>query len=130
MSSYQHLSFKSSTMPPRPKQNESEVVQEPLDRSGSRQKRSPTDRHENCIVRESGPIFNANTLPVTALRRYQNVYKLRTQIGSSSNDALVNAVQRHFNALPVKEYDMIVQFLYTVKNKDKTFRRYFHDEIV
>ncbi|EMR09782.1 hypothetical protein PNEG_01965 [Pneumocystis murina B123] len=116
-------------MPPRPKQNESEVSQELLDRSGSRQKRSSADRLENCIVRESIPIFNANTLPIATLRKYQNVFKLRTQVNSSSNDALVNAVQRHFNALPVKEYDMIVQFLYTVKNKDKTFRRYFHNEI-
>ncbi|QSL66165.1 hypothetical protein MERGE_000540 [Pneumocystis wakefieldiae] len=117
-------------MPPRPKQNESEAVQEPLDKSGSRQKRSSTDRPENGAARESIPLFNANTLPIATLRRYQNVFKLREQVNSGSNDALVNAVQRHFNALPVKEYDMIVQFLYTVKNKDKTFRRYFHSEIV
>lgn len=43
-------------MPPRPKQNESEAVQEPLDKSGSRQKRSSTDRPENGAARESIPV--------------------------------------------------------------------------
>ncbi|KTW30004.1 uncharacterized protein T551_01948 [Pneumocystis jirovecii RU7] len=130
-------------MPPRTKHTEPEQRLEVQDRSSSRQKRLPGDRLEGYTVRETTPastcfMFDVSTLPIVALRRYRNVYKLQASGGDrpgdiallSGGDALKNAVRKHFNALPVKEYDMIVQFLYTVKNKDKVFRRYFHDEVI
>ncbi|KAG4304717.1 hypothetical protein PORY_001770 [Pneumocystis oryctolagi] len=124
-------------MPPRTKQIETEQRLEIHDRPSSRQKRIPNDRLETYTARETAPVFDISTLPTVTLQRYRNVYKLQAPGGNRSGDttllpngeALTNAVRRHFNALPVKEYDMIAQFLYTVKNKDKVFRRYFHDEI-
>ncbi|KAG5438163.1 hypothetical protein PCANB_003014 [Pneumocystis canis] len=125
-------------MPPRIKQNDQEQRSEIQDRPNSRQKRISSDRLENCTTNTSTPVFDISTLPIVVLRRYRNVYKLQTLTKGlsddktflSSGEALTNAVRRHFNALPVKEYDMIAQFLYTVKNKDKVFRKYFYDEII
>ncbi|KAG5518535.1 hypothetical protein PMAC_002931 [Pneumocystis sp. 'macacae'] len=112
-------------MPPRTKQTEPEQRIETQDRPNSRQKRLPGDRLEGYTVREAAPIFDISTLPVVTLRKYKNVYKLKAPGGDrpgdvtflSGGEALKSAVRRHFNALPVKEYDMIAQFLYTVKNK-------------
>ncbi|CCJ31216.1 unnamed protein product [Pneumocystis jirovecii] len=112
-------------MPPRTKHTEPEQRLEVQDRSSSRQKRLPGDRLEGYTM------FDVSTLPIVALRRYRNVYKLQASGGDrpgdiallSGGDALKNAVRKHFNALPVKEYDMIVQFLYTVKNKGRNIKK-------
>ncbi|KAA8893784.1 hypothetical protein FN846DRAFT_977424 [Sphaerosporella brunnea] len=43
----------------------------------------------------------------------------------SSRDALATAVRKNFNAQPIQENEVIVNFLYTVKNQDKEFRLKF-----
>lgn len=87
-------------------------------------------------------------IDLDTLHRYRHAYKLQvpsasggfnntvlsTGIGRkapsrsrarSSRDALATAVRKNFNAQPIQENDVIVNFLYSVKNQDKHFRLRF-----
>ncbi|PWW73992.1 hypothetical protein C7212DRAFT_214203 [Tuber magnatum] len=64
--------------------------------------------------------FN-NTVLSTGIGR-RSPARARTRIG---REALATAVRKNFNAQPIQENDVIVNFLYSVKNQDKQFRLKF-----
>ncbi|KAK6341775.1 hypothetical protein TWF730_001269 [Orbilia blumenaviensis] len=86
-------------------------------------------------------------MPIALLQQYRSANLLRTPsastpysaavlsagIGKKSashrhrqpQDSLLSAVRRHFNNQAINEHDVIVNFLYTVKNSDKSFRHRF-----
>ncbi|KAF8534313.1 hypothetical protein BDD12DRAFT_798279 [Trichophaea hybrida] len=88
-------------------------------------------------------------IPLNVLHNYRQAYRLPVPSASSSyrnivlsagigkktpsrvkarisRDALATAVRKNFNAQPIQENEVIVNFLYTVKNQaDKKFRLRF-----
>ncbi|RPA92120.1 hypothetical protein L873DRAFT_1831220 [Choiromyces venosus 120613-1] len=64
--------------------------------------------------------FN-NTVLSTGIGR-RSPARARARIG---REALATAVRKNFNAQPIQENDVIVNFLYSVKNQDKRFRLRF-----
>jgi len=88
-----------------------------------------------------------DNLPTSFLHQYRSAYNLRTPSASStynhavlstaigkkspsyhqrqSQEALIAAIRRNFNNQAINEHDVIVDFLYAVKNKDRQFRRRF-----
>ncbi|CUS09137.1 unnamed protein product [Tuber aestivum] len=64
--------------------------------------------------------FN-NTVLSTGIGR-RSPARARVRIG---REALATAVRKNFNAQPIQENDVIVNFLYSVKNQDKRFRLRF-----
>ncbi len=99
--------------------------------------------------------FQISSLPISTLRKYKSAYKLQISPSSSSlstyigplaslgsngasggglvksgvtrtnKEDLANGVKRHFSNLNVKENDVIVHFLYSVKNHERVFRLRF-----
>jgi histone deacetylase complex subunit SAP30 len=84
-------------------------------------------------------------IPITVLHNYRQAYRLPVPSASSSfrhivlsggigkktpsrargggrisRDALATAVRKNFNAQPIQENEVIVNFLYSVKNQGKT----------
>ncbi|KAF8464026.1 hypothetical protein BDZ91DRAFT_641857, partial [Kalaharituber pfeilii] len=91
-----------------------------------------------------------STVPISVLHRYRHAYRLRVPSASpfynhlilsqgvgkrtpsragytlaSGLGGLATVVRKNFNAQPINESDVIVNFLYSVKNQDKTFRLRF-----
>jgi len=87
-------------------------------------------------------------IPLSVLHRYRQAYHLPVPSASApyrhtvlsstigkktpsrvqsriSRDALATAVRKNFNAQPIQENEVIVNFLYSVKNQDKKFRLRF-----
>ena len=83
-----------------------------------------------------------DSMPSSVLHTYRSAYHMPTSSANSfhasvvlssgigkkaptsrsnrtSKDALVTAVRKHFNSQPVNENDVIVNFLYTLRNKGK-----------
>ncbi|ODQ65586.1 hypothetical protein NADFUDRAFT_50872 [Nadsonia fulvescens var. elongata DSM 6958] len=89
------------------------------------------------------------SLPLDSLRKYKTLYKLSTPSALSHDGFLLNsavgkktysykhqnrvtkaelaaATKKHFMAQPVRESEIIVDFIYAVKNQDRAFKLQFN----
>ncbi|BFZ62950.1 hypothetical protein YB2330_004062 [Saitoella coloradoensis] len=73
-----------------------------------------------------GPLLNPSQ-NLNNAREYTMVKRSTTYHGSVK-DELAGVVRKHFVAMPIKDNDVIVNFLYSVKNRDKTFKMKFPPE--
>lgn len=97
----------------------------------------------------AGEAMNFDTLPLDSLRKYKSLHKLPTPSALTPNGYLLSGVmgkktwsfkhrtrvnkpelaaaaKKHFMAQPVRESEIIVDFVYAVKNHDKAFKLQFN----
>uniref|UniRef100_UPI00374453C3 uncharacterized protein n=1 Tax=Calcarisporiella thermophila TaxID=911321 RepID=UPI00374453C3 len=70
---------------------------------------------------EGKSLVDFNSMDINILRKYRRIHRVRTR-AKPTRDELVEAVKRHFAALPVREIDAVTYFLYAVQNKDKILK--------
>ncbi|KAG5359721.1 Transcriptional regulatory protein [Yarrowia sp. C11] len=97
----------------------------------------------------AGEAMNFDTLPLESLRKYKSLHKLQAPSALTLNGYLLSgpmgkktwsykhrtrvnkpelaaAAKKHFMAQPVRESEIIVDFVYAVKNHDKAFKLQFN----